>query len=81
MVVSSLPVPTGSEGGEQLPEELLPGVPKLQPGPRLDGDGLQRVHQRILRQDRCGLSFPRSLLQGVWGWGGTMVLARPLCLR
>lgn len=27
MVMSPLPVPTGSEGGEQLPEELLPCVP------------------------------------------------------
>lgn len=41
MVVSSLPIPAGSEGGEQLPEELLPCVSQLQPGPRLDGDGLQ----------------------------------------
>ena len=41
--------PLGSEKSQQLPEVLFPHLPQLQPGPRPDGDGLQRVHQRILR--------------------------------
>lgn len=48
VVVCCLP---GPEESQQLPEVMLSHLPQLQPGPRPHGDGLQRVHQRVLRQD------------------------------
>lgn len=39
----------GFEKSEQLPKVLFPHLPQLQPGSWPDADGLQRVHQRILR--------------------------------
>lgn len=47
MLMLSSP-PSGSEKSQQLPEVLFPHLPKLQPGPWPDGDGIQRVYQRIL---------------------------------
>lgn len=39
----------GFEKSEQLPKVLFPHLPQLQPGSWPDADGLQRVHQWILR--------------------------------